>query len=353
MIIIKMKQKLLSGITGTSKNKIVFFRYSIMAIFFLLCAFIYADDIRVLVKDNISISTSNPEGITVPVSYNDAALISLTGDTRFICGIELELTAPQLWLPNQGSLSVGIYGDLDSQITGVSGINNIETHSRRLKLEPLPAKIQNVYQIPLRTNHGLRNTPYVSVLQDVILPHTFPVLFRIAPIAKELGYDIENMRFMLNVKPIFSDEGIVHIKLKYADAKEKRYGPVAILIDNKIVEDPLGDNFLSEGEHFLTILSTDYRTENRRFIVERTKVLELSINLRDLSPTIVFEAPARSLIYIDGNLVSNGYAPLGITPGIHEVKIQVSDYTIVKTLNIQKGKTYHVSLNVDLDVTEE
>ncbi|GMO46821.1 MAG: hypothetical protein Ta2G_02120 [Termitinemataceae bacterium] len=316
-------------------------------LFFLFTVFAYGENIRVLIKDSISISSNNIEGITVPISYNDAAVITLLGDTRFIKGIELELTAPQLWLPNQGTLAVGIYGDLDP----ISARGNVDLRCRLLKGEPLPAKIQTVYQIPLRQNHGLRSTPYVSVLQDVVVPQTFPVLFRISPLVKETPGDVEHMRFMLNVKPIFSNEGIVRVRLNPPD--DKQFGPVAVLVDNKIIENPSLDTFLSEGEHFLTILSTDYRTENRRFIVERSKVLDISITLHDLSPMIIFEAPSRSLIYIDGNLVSNTYAPISIFPGTHEVKIQISDYAIVKTLNIQKGKTYRVSFTVDLDVVEE
>ncbi|GMO22919.1 MAG: hypothetical protein Ta2B_02020 [Termitinemataceae bacterium] len=323
------------------------------AVFFLsFFANAFADNISVIIKDALSITTSNPEGITVPVSYNDAALITLTGDTRFMRGIEIELTAPQLWLPNQGSLAVGIYSDIDpiqlSDARYSSG--NSEIRCRRLSFEPLPGKLQTVYQVPLRNNHGLRTTPYVSVIQDIVDPSTFPLLVRVAPLIKQLSGDLENMRFMLTVKPLFGNEGLVAIKLLYPNIRQT--SPVSLLVDDKLIE-PFGEIYMSEGEHFLTIVSNYYRNESRRFIVERGKIQEVSITLRDLSPSIIFEAPARSLIFIDGNLVSKTSAPVIVTSGIHEVKIQLSDYTIVKTVNIQKGRTYRVAFTIDLDINEE
>ncbi|GMO32561.1 MAG: hypothetical protein Ta2F_08470 [Termitinemataceae bacterium] len=317
---------------------------------FLLCAITVnakADSLRVLIKDSLSVSTTNTEGVKVQLSNNDSALISLLGDTRFIRGIELELTAPQIWLPNQGALAIGIYNELEPQIPTMHS----EIRCKRLRFDPIPNKIQTVYQIPLKKNHGLRSTPYVTVLQDIVPPQAFPLLFRIAPIVKEINGDIENIRFVLNVKPIFSDEGIVRIKLLYPDGKQ--FGPVAVLIDDNIVSTPLGETFLNEGEHYITILSTDYRSENRRFIVESGKILDLSISLHDLTPVMFFEAPTRALIFIDGNLVHNVTAPINVYPGLHEIKIQVSDYAIVRTINVQKGKTYRVAFTVDLDVLEE
>jgi hypothetical protein len=308
-----------------------------------------ADSIHANVKDTLELSEGNPDGESIALLPDDSVLIALTGTTRFIRGIELELTAPQLWLPNQGSLAIGIYSEFKQLLAGGDAI---DMQGRRLKIDTIPGKIQTIYQIPLRKNHGLRNTPYVSVLQDVP-PISFPVLIKLYPIVKTLAADVENMRFVLNVKPIFSDEGAIRITMRYPDGKQN--GPVAVLIDDHIIENPAEETVLQDGDHHLTILSTDYRSENRRFIVERGKTLDLSITLHDLIPLMIFEAPARALIYLDNNLLSGAAitAPFAVEPGIHEVKIQVSDYAILKTINVQKGKTYRVAFTVDMEITEE
>ncbi|MDR2842891.1 MAG: hypothetical protein LBV52_06790 [Spirochaetaceae bacterium] len=321
----------------------------IAALFFLFFSplTVRAESFRALIKETVEVSVNKLDGASVSIAYNGAALINLSGDCRFLRAVELEINAPQLWIVNSGTLNVGIYGDIEMET--VQG--NTEIHCRRLKLEALPNKIQTVYQIPMRKNHGLRNTPYSSVLSEVIEPDAFPILFRIMPAAKEIPGDVENMRFTLNIRPLLSDEGAVRVKVLYPDNKQQ--GPAAILIDNNVIERLQDETFLKEGEHFLTILSADYRNETRRFIVEQGKTIDLSITLHDLTPLIVFEAPSKALIYIDKILLSSTGNPVAVIPGTHEIKIQLSDYTIVKTLIIQKGKTYRVVFAIDLEVTEE
>jgi hypothetical protein len=100
------------------------------------------------------------------------------------------------------------------------------------------------------------------------------------------------------------------------------------------------------------ILSNDYRTESRRFLVERGKINDLTIELRDATPLVLFEAPEDSHVYFDGVQLENFRRPYPAEPGVHEVKFQLSDYTIVKSIKLQKGRTYRIALMVDLNFEE-
>jgi hypothetical protein len=305
-----------------------------------------AESVRVLLAGSAVVSPDAPGGSSVSLAYNESALITLDQDTRFFKGIELEFTVPQGYLPHRGSLAIVLYADLNQ--SPPMGIVDIE--GRQISFEPLPNKIQTVYQIPLRAGHGLRTSPYAAVLTGVVAPGSFPVLFRIQPVIKGLSDQIEAMRFTLNVKPIFGDEGAVRILFRYPE--NLRDKPFTLLIDDVVVETPLEERFLKEGEHHLVILSNDYRNESRLFVVERAKVLELAIALQDPAPLIIFEAPETALIYLDNQLINPDPAPRPVEPGHHEVKFQLSDYSIVKPLMVQKGKTYRVALSVDLQISE-
>jgi hypothetical protein len=305
-----------------------------------------AESLRVLVAGSLEINRENPSGAAVPLGYNGSAVLRLGGDARFFRGIELELSAPRGWLANQGSLAAAVYADLD----GVPPAGIADINGRRILFEPLPNKLQIVYQIPLRPNHGLRTTPYVTVPPAPVLSESYPLLFRITPVIKGLSEELENMTFQLSAKPILSDEGAVKISFRYPEQLPGR--PFTVLIDDTVIEKPAEERLLKEGEHHLVILSEDYRNENRRFQVDRGRTLDLAIELQDPTPLIFFEAPENALVFLDNEPVQNTLAPNPVEPGAHEVRFMVGDYTTVQILNVQRGKTYRVALTVDVNISE-
>jgi hypothetical protein len=109
---------------------------------------------------------------------------------------------------------------------------------------------------------------------------------------------------------------------------------------------------LREGEHHLVVLSEDYRNESRRFMVERAKTIDLIIELQDPTPLIIFESPENALIFLNNNPVSRDSGPLPVEPGTYEARFQIGDYTITKTINVQRGKTYKVAVSVGIDIDE-
>jgi hypothetical protein len=305
-----------------------------------------AESLRVFITDSVEVSLEASGGKSMPLSYTDSALILLDKDTRFLRAVELEFTTPQSYVPYRGSLAIAVYADLDR--IPEPGVADIQ--GRQILFEPIPNKILSIYQIPLRQVHGLRTSPYAAVLPEAVFPPSFPILFRVMPVIKGLSEDIEAMRFSLQVKPILSNEGAVRLIPRYPENLRDR--PFTVLIDDLVVENPGEEQMLREGEHHLAILSNDYRNENRVFIVERGKTLDLTIPLQDPTPLVIFEAPENALVFFDNLPVVSPGTPRPVEPGMHEVRFQLSDYSIVKSLAVQKGKTYRVSVAVDVQVSE-
>jgi hypothetical protein len=319
-------------------------------IFFIvrLCAAasLGAEQLRALNAGNILVSLDKPGGDSIALSYIGAAVIVLDREIRFFRGIEIEIVVPQSYLAHRGSLAFALYADLDK--TPAPGIADLE--ARLISMEPIPNKIQIVYQIPIRPGHGLRESPYATLPVGITPPESFPLLFRILPVIKGLSEEVETMSFRLNVKPILSDEGAVRIIPRYPEHLARR--PFTTLIDDEVAERPQETRLLKEGEHSLVIVSNDYRNESRRFVIERGKILELNIALRDTVPLVYFEAPDNALIFFDNAAVDSSRQPISADPGLHEVRFQLGDYTMVKPLTIYRGKTYRVALAVDVSVFE-
>lgn len=305
-----------------------------------------AEPVRAMIDGVHRVSLAEPEGATVSLSYTSSSLIVLEGDTRFFRGIQLELNSPQSFLAHRGSVAAALYGDLRPE--PATGIADMECH--RLAFDPLPAKIQTIYQIPLRADHNLRTSPYATVLTGPLGASAFPLLFRLMPVIKGISDDLEKMAFHLNVKPIISDEGALRISFRYPYNLPDR--PFSLLIDDELIINPNEEKLLKEGEHHLVILSEDYRNQSRRFKVERAKTLDLAVELQDPTPLLVFEYPENARVYVDGAFIPNPGLPTPVEPGLHEVRFQVSDYTVIRPIAVQKGKTYRVALSVDVNITE-
>jgi hypothetical protein len=305
---------------------------------------ISAEPVHVLVEGNLLVSLDNIVGTSIPLSYTGSAIITMSEDVRFFRGVELNFTVPQAYLAYRGGLMVGVYAGLET----IPHVGVADVSARRLFFEVLPNKIQTIYQIPVQENHGLKTTPYVTVLNG-IASNAFPILFRITPAMKGIDEEVEKMRFTLSVKPIMSDEGALNISFRYPEQLTGK--PFALLIDDVLIENVNEELLLKEGSHHLVVVSEDFRNESRLFLIERGKTLFLTIELQDPTPILMFEAPKNARVYIDGAYVDSS-KPLPVEPGQHEVRFVLSDYLIVRPITVRKGRTYKVVMTVSVDVSE-
>jgi hypothetical protein len=175
-------------------------------------------------------------------------------------------------------------------------------------------------------------------------------MFRLMQVTKGLPDEFERMRFNLIARPILSDEGAVRIIPRFPPQLRDR--PFTVLINDNVVTDISGEIVLREGQNHLIVLSDDYRNISTRFIVERARVIDLILDLQDITPIIIFDGPQNAQIFLNNTLVRNREG-IPVEPGTHEVRFQVDDYIVIRTLNVQRGKTYRVSLSVDLTIQEE
>lgn len=312
----------------------------------LLAGALDAETFRTTVAGKVELSVDKAEGASAILSFVDALVVSLEGDKRFLRGIELDIRVPPAYLKYRGSLAAAFYAPLSA--APHAGVADLD--AERVGFEVLPAKLQVVYHIPLRRNHGLKTTPYVTVATGTIAPSSFPLLFRITPVIKGLPEEMESLRFQVTAKPILADEGAVRVALKYPEKLKDK--PLVLLVDDAVVAEPTKELVLSAGEHALTVLSDHYRNENRRFAVERGRVVELAVELQDPTPIMTLEAPENAAVFVNGVPVADPRKPFALEPGEHEIKFVIGDYAVVRPVSVLRGRNYRVSLSVDVTVTE-
>jgi hypothetical protein len=317
-----------------------------LVVFLTLCTGLGAESLRLLIAGEAEISPDRPEGATVWLSYLDSALIRLNGEFRFYRGIQFDLTAPQGFLAYRGSLASAFYSNLNANPR--LGIADLD--AEELSTETLPNRVLNTWIIPVHPAHGLRSSPYVTIPTGIVDPGSFPLIFRLLPVIKGISPELETMVFQLQIRPILSDEGAVRLGFIYPEIMPER--PVIVLIDDEVIVNPLETLFLKEGGHSLVILSDDYRNLSRRFWVERARIMDLTVELQDATPLLIFEYPDGVRIFVDNREVFDLRAPCPVEPGPHEIRFQMSNYTIIRPITAQKGKTYRIALSMDVNIME-
>jgi hypothetical protein len=251
-----------------------------------------------------------------------------------------------LYLQYRGSLAITLYSDI---VAGAE-IGVADVNARQISMEPIPSKLQTVYQIPIVNNHGMRGSPYASLPAGVLLPSSFPMLIRMMPVIKGLSDRIETMKFQITARPIFNDLGAVKIITRYPQMLQGK--PFTLIIDDTVIDNFDNELLFLEGEHNLAVISDDYRNESKRFFVEKSKVLDLAIELQDPTPLVIFAVPENTQVFFNNQQVSDIKTPYPTVPGEHQVRFQVGDYSITKPLLVQKGKTYQLDLAIDVIVSE-
>lgn len=290
------------------------------------------------------LTIENEQGASIDLGYIDSAVIQLNLDPRFVRGIEFELKAPPAALRQRGNLAMALYRLPRSfSATGVADLS-----VERLTIEALPPKLQSVWVLPLRQNHGFATSPYATLIAPSTIPAP-PFLFRLLPVNKGLSAEVEAMRFTLVARPVLADEGALRTKVRYPAQLRDR--PYTLRLDGNPIK--TGEEIIvASGEHHLAVESVDYRSESRQIVVERGRSLDLTIDLQDSTPLVTIEAPENAIVRFDDQPVEDPRKPFLAEPGQHEVRFLVGDYTLVKMVTLRRGQSYRIALIVDISVTE-
>ncbi len=316
------------------------------AIFLYMCFIAAASAEPFRVRD-VTVVTISAESAsqTAQIGFNDALVIVLPEEPLFLRGIELEMKIPQVLLSYRNSIGYAVY----ENVSPLPSADIIDYSGDRVCLEPLPARLNFVLQIPTDPGYAQKTTPYVTVLGTVTPNTDGSVFFRLLPVMKGLPENVENLVFTVEVKPILKNEGIFELDFTYPD---ENVFPVSVSIDEKPVKDYSKGLILTPGMHHLSVVSDNYRNEMRVFNIEQAKTTKLNVELKDISPLITFVAPENTLIYVNDSQITATDSPVKVSAGENIVRFVVGDYEVKKAVHVQTGKEYVVSLTIDVQITE-
>lgn len=305
-----------------------------------------SESFRVTRAFTAAVDSGTLEAVSVSLGYNDGLAIALPEDGTFIKALEIEIKPPENVIDFPGSMAYALYGGV-SQAPGGRGI---DFSGDEILMEVLPSRLSFVLQVPLREGHGLKSDPYTAVLAEVPPAESFPLFLRLFPVMKGLPDSFEAASFSVRVRPILSDEGGFRLSVVYPE--QAAPASASVRIDEMPVSDPEKMLLLVAGEHHIAVSADKCRTEVRTFIVERAKITEMTIEMKDAAPTVSFAAPDNVEISLDGKPVSDPRGALKIEPGRHTVMFSVGDYSLQRQFSAEEGRDYTVSMTMDAEVIE-
>lgn len=273
---------------------------------------------------------------------NDCISVKFPADSIFMQGVELTIKIPQAVANYRNTIIYSLY----SNVSPVPTEKGIDYSGTEVYSGLYPGQLSWSIVVPLVKGNSIKQSPYADKTLIADKTRGF-VLLRNQLAMKGVPQSVLDAQFEVSAKAVLADYGALKI------ASSVNAGDYSVFVDEKPVapgEDGL--ILLKPGKRSVSIVSDKFRNEARSVMIEKARISELNLDLQSVAPAVRVSAPEGTKVYIDGaETESNG--ELDLEAGEHIFKFNIGGYEVVKKVNIQNGKSYTISVNVDASVKEE
>ena len=314
--------------------------------FFLLLATASAETFRVHALKTLRLLPDSAEEQTVSIGINDSIAVFMPEDKTYIEGIELKVQIPKIVADWRDSVAFSVYDSISPR----PATDKIDYSGRKIYVTPLPTKLTWIVHIPLSTDTSLKPDSYITKLNvtpDVSAGYTF---LRFQPAMKGVPDETYESELTVSAKPILKNIGKLELSVL---SPENQPASGDVFIDGTQISLRNGSAYLTPGLHTLNVQVADYRNEARSIVIEQAKTTNVTVALRSTEPTLTVNAPANAEVFLDDKPFKDTGTEIRTTEGEHKIRFLIGGYEVIRTLTIQKGKSYSANLTVDLEITEE
>lgn len=288
-----------------------------------------------------------PFNTTVSAGLNDAVAIQLAKENReYVSCIDIELKLPSELMEFYDSTAYMIYTDIAPE----PAQDVIDYSGSRVYTDILPVKLSTTLRIPAE-DEQMKSTPYETVLPIVVTADDQYIFVRFQQVMKGIPDEVMQSHITVSAKPVYKNIGKLELAIAYPETQAQA-SPYTIFIDDEPASLDNNSIYLDTGIHHLAVVSDYYRNEVRTFNIEQAKTTTLAVSLQEIVSTIQITAPETAVIELDGVPWQPAAEAVEIEPGSHSVRFTVGDYEAEKTFTVINGKSYVLSLVIDIQITE-
>ena len=294
---------------------------------------------------NIVEINENYEPSAVNVGLNEAVYIKIPNNKTFIEGFEIEIKIPKIVASYRDSVIYSFFNNVNPEAKSTI----IDYSGEKIFQDVIPPRFSVNFQVFLDSILNPKTSPYSTLLPFSISANQNALVLKFQLAMKGVPEEFFNSEFTVNIKPILKNEGALNINII---SPQENISNLSVYIDENIVEDFSKPILLKTGMHHLSVISQDFRNEVRTFVINQAQITTLDIELKSIEPELMIIAPSETLVFLDDIEILDYSEAIKIQAGEHTIKFNIGNYELTKKLFIQNGKSYEVSLSVDIKIDE-
>ncbi len=281
---------------------------------------------------------------------DELAILSLQKGARFFRAVVAEVVISESLRRYADSFAIALYSDLSP----APGRGDRVFEGRRILFHVLPLATRVLVRIPIVQAGGVAGDagPETVLTAQVVDPERFPVLLVVQPIMKGIPDSILDRPFFVTLRAEILSRSLVSLKIVRPAGLERE--PYRLRLDGKPVEAGTAPMEVEAGVHELEVDSEAFQKETASFAVSAGQTASLEIALLPAASWLSVDATAGAVVYLDGERID--VAPgqrRRLTEGTHTVRFKIGETNVSKSIEVRKGRHYHLSLALDVVIKEE
>ncbi len=284
---------------------------------------------------------------TVTARAEDAIVISLPEDKSFIEGVEILFKVPAEVAQWMDSVSWAFYNGIKPEPTE----NRTDYRGKRTTVGTFGDLLSLDIKVPLSRENSIKQDAYSVYIDDIPDFKNGKIFLRLQLEIKAALESLEFSNFDITVKPIYVNKG--RLKINLIPPEGEGLKETDIYIDGQQTKFLTEGIPVSPGIHDISIVSGSYRNEVRTVTVVQAKVVDLEIQLRDITPSVRLAIPIGTQAYCDGIKVEDTKQAMKLVQGRHSFRFVLGGYEISRQVDLVNGHNYTVALNIDATISED
>lgn len=307
-----------------------------------------ADNIRGRMIETTEVGSGSAASGVFAMKLEDTWGITFADDRDLLRGVEILIDLPDEARAFPGTYAVFVYGG----VRPVPEKDKLSYTGNLLFFKAILGGRKLFVQIPLGSSAGFAPVADTFIAPKPLQASSLPLVFTFLPVMKGLPAGAAAAVFKVQVRPIFKNLGKMLFRLSDGAApiplekgnltineKSQPLAPEGIIVEPGIYRVKI------EVEGFGPFLST--------VGIDRGKVSLVMGTFRKNDTLIKINAPAGSRVFLDGNSIEIEKKEINLDPGEHILTFKVGDYQLSKKFKLEEGKSYTISLFLDILINED
>lgn len=307
-----------------------------------------ADNVRGPLTHVVTLSEHHPQSAPFAIAMEEIFAIDPGSERRFFTALELELELPEVLREYGDSFALYLYeGVTPAPKPGFSTYR-----ATRLLVAQVRFRRKLYIEIPLPNGRPPEAAPDTVTYEGPPERVRYPLLATVLPIMKGVPSSLYDTPFPVTVRLVPANLGALALRVTAPDGKLPE--GLEVKLDGKSIQGIEGERLLKPGIYTVEAVAPGYRSISRSIMVEQARVSRIELTLEPVpSATVVIEAPGSATVYIDGERIDHrSAAGHSVTEGTHSIVMKLDEYRITRNFQTIAGKTYKITLFLDLTVEE-